>query len=1022
MNQLIMFLQRQRRGLLWAGGLLALYSLLGFLLVPWLAERQLGGLLQQRLAVRMQLETLRFNPFTFTLSAEQLNLHSATDDPLLALEHLYLNLDPAWLLLLRVRASDVVVDTLQLHYQRHSTSDDTLSRLADQWIATALVDEEVEPVEEESDGALFAVEIGNFQYREGSIVYRDEVPSTAFTTIVGPINIAISNFSTRDIEEKGIKNLVIQLEQGATLTWNSDFALTPLELSGHLELTDFSLTTPYRYFQDSLPFVLNGGSLSAGLDYRLSLGDSGPLLQLDNMEAQLRALNVADAASGTVLLAGGNLELEGGSFSYPEQQAQIAAVRIGGFNVALQRNRDGVVDWSAMLQRMTEFPPEPALQSSPVPAQAGTSVSPPTSALGLAPASAPVATTATPLQLNIAEIALDTTTVGFTDLTPQAPANVELQVQARLQNFTLADAAVLPLSMQLQVGSGGDITLQGELLLFPALEFDGTLEVASLALQALQPYLDDVAQIDIDGGALSLTARLHSGSGEALSWQGDVELAELLLTDRQREETLLSLARMQMDNLDFSLAERNLEISDLGIDGFYARVLIDENGATNIGSTLVSADAAATTPPDTAEVASETDTTEAVAPFKISLGRLRLSDASSEFTDFNLPIVFDTKMQQLDGELSGFSTQSSEPMSVRLEGQVGAFGLAEITGSLNPLDPTGQTRIQLAFSNLELPAMSPYVIKFAGREIAEGRVDVELEYVIDDSALEASNSVVIRDMRLGERVPYPDAVNLPLDLAVALLKNSAGVIDLQVPVTGNVDDPQFSFGPVIRQAIVNVLTNIVTAPFRLLGSLIGGGAEEIDNIRFRPGRSDLAPPEQEKLQKLLNALTQRPQLTLEIPAPYAADEDRLVLQQVAVDARIEAQLAADASSDQLLQRRQAALEQLYLMAGLSPTLEDLQLEFTSPTPEAGDDGVEQAPPAELDALAYSARLRESLVAAEIITQAQLQELARQRQATVADFLLASGELMTVRLQLQEATTVEIDSGWLSAKFALGALN
>jgi hypothetical protein len=282
--------------------------------------------------------------------------------------------------------------------------------------------------------------------------------------------------------------------------------------------------------------------------------------------------------------------------------------------------------------------------------------------------------------------------------------------------------------------------------------------------------------------------------------------------------------------------------------------------------------------------------------------------------------------------------------------------------------------------------------------------------------------VVIRNMRLGGRVDYPDAMDLPLDLAVALLKNSEGIIDLDVPITGNVDDPQFDFGPVIRQAIFNVLRNIVTSPFRLLGSLIGGEPEQINNIRFRPGRSDLAPPEQEKLQQLLGALMQRPQLALVIPAPFAAEEDTLALQTSTVDARIEMQLFADsAAEEQLAERRLAVLESLYTAAMLTPPLEELRLQFTTTAAPAADEDRDKDDDGEpvFDALAYSEDLRARLIAAEPVTEEILQNLAKERQAAVSDYLMTAGGITAERLQAQDVSTAAMEDGWLNAMFDVG---
>src|SRR5690606_35180811 len=162
------------------------------------------------------------------------------------------------------------------------------------------------------------------------------------------------------------------------------------------------------------------------------------------------------------------------------------------------------------------------------------------------------------------------------------------------------------------------------------------------------------------------------------------------------------------------------------------------------------------------------------------------------FADFSLPLPFAVHMQELAGDVSTVSTRSNVPARLSLEGQVDDYGLASISGQLRPLDFASLTEIDMSFRNLDIPSMSPYVIKFAGRRIDDGAMDVDLAYRINDSQLNGHNSLVLRDLELGERVPHPEALDLPLGLAVALLKDRNGVIDLRVPVTGDLGNPQFS--------------------------------------------------------------------------------------------------------------------------------------------------------------------------------------------------------------------------------------
>jgi hypothetical protein len=239
-------------------------------------------------------------------------------------------------------------------------------------------------------------------------------------------------------------------------------------------------------------------------------------------------------------------------------------------------------------------------------------------------------------------------------------------------------------------------------------------------------------------------------------------------------------------------------------------------------------------------------------------------------------------MHDLGGVVTGLSNDPATTAQVELDGKVDDYGSARVRGSIQPFRATEFTDLTLTFRNLEMTNLTPYSGKFAGRKIDSGKLSVDLEYKIKNRQLAGENKFVINKLKLGERVDSPDAMKLPLDLAIALLQDSNGIIDLDLPISGSLDDPQFSYGRIIWKAIVNVLTKLVTAPFRALGKLLGISSEKLESVDFDPGSSALLPPEQEKLKTLSEALAKRPALTLTLEPGYDPEADRRALQELAM--------------------------------------------------------------------------------------------------------------------------------------------
>jgi len=373
-----------------------------------------------------------------------------------------------------------------------------------------------------------------------------------------------------------------------------------------------------------------------------------------------------------------------------------------------------------------------------------------------------------------------------------------------------------------------------------------------------------------------------------------------------------------------------------------------------------------------------------------------------DFTDLSLPLPFGTKIHELKGNVVGISSAKGARAQVKLAGRVDDYGTARIDGELNTADPTAFLDIGVVFKNVEMTNLTPYSGKFAGRKIDSGKLSVDLQYKIDNQQLAGDNQIVVDRLSLGEKVKSPDAVNLPLDLALALLKDASGVIELGLPVKGSLDSPEFSFGGLIGKAIVNLLTKIVTSPFRALAALIPGGDEEkFKSIAFEPGRANIPPPEKEKLVNLAAAMQKRPQLKLVVQGGYHAENDGERLRRHAVRRKLaerlaeektgaagEAEMPVDFSGSETTR----ALEALYAERFGAEALKSVKEEIKAAAGQSLEKGG-QAPAEDPGQLAK--RLFGQLAEVEPLPETALVQLADQRaQAIVADL---QGSLPAERL-------------------------
>jgi len=412
---------------------------------------------------------------------------------------------------------------------------------------------------------------------------------------------------------------------------------------------------------------------------------------------------------------------------------------------------------------------------------------------------------------------------------------------------------------------------------------------------------------------------------------------------------------------------------------------------------------AAEAPAEPGPAAAKPETSAAPAgdagpPIPVAVDRVRFADGEVDFSDLSLVLPFGAKVDQFNGLVQGISSERASRATVKLEGRVDQYGLARAEGSLSPFRPKSFLDLTVTFRNVEMPPLSPYSATFAGRRIASGRLSLDLAYKINEGKLAGDNRVLLEKFTLGEKVESANAINLPLDMAIALLTDADGKIDLSVPVTGNVDDPQFGYGTLVWQAIKTVIGNIVSAPFRALASLFGGsGSEELGTIAFDAGRAVVLPPEQEKLKRVADGLAKRPQVKLVAEGQFGA-ADRAALQRRDVAGAVGAKLgrapAAGADPDPVNvtdAKTQRALEALYADRNSSEALD----KFAADTGKARGKEVERVNAAlalvgrgSADGAFYEALLQRLNQTARVPDEALAQLAAARAQAVVAHLTTA----------------------------------
>ena len=505
----------------------------------------------------------------------------------------------------------------------------------------------------------------------------------------------------------------------------------------------------------------------------------------------------------------------------------------------------------------------------------------------------------------------------------------------------------------------------------------GTLQPAPLALHLdLEADRVPLAQaqrwvpLRVASGSVSGKGRLDVDAKRA-AYQGSAAVADLRLEERSGA-LLLAWQRAETDSLRVSSTE--LVMKEARVRAPEARLVIAPDGTVNFAAALPAGGGGA----------------------RASVERLRIEQGTLHFADRSLATPFEATIGELSGTVSGLASGADEPARLRLDGRVQPFGTARIRGTIALAAPATHTDIRASLRNLRLESFNPYVAKFAGYRIASGRLSAELRYEVRDGRLVGANQLAFENMQLGEKLEQKGLLDLPLDLAVALLADSKGRINLDIPVRGDLSDPQFDLGAIVARAVGNVVRRIVSAPFRALAALFGGDGD-LGAVVFQPGSAELSPPEEEQIARIAEGLEQRPRAVLEVRGAYDPARDLEALRLRA--AREDLARAARVKGTPDLSRRATlrALERLYL--------------------ERGGDR------ATLSALAkeqnYDWRLLQQLAALTPVDPAAAQALAQQRAQSVRGGLLEHG-LPAERVRMGDTVTKAAGAQGIGTELALGA--
>ncbi len=841
------------------------------LALPPIVKPILVEKLSQTLHREVSIEKISINPFALTSTIKGFIVkEQGEQQPFVSFDELYINvkglssLFKRALILKEIRLSRPYVNIVRHDDGKYNFSD--------------LIPQEQT---DEKEKKPFHFSLNNIRILNGSLNFDDQPLRTRHTVNDMDLSIPFVSNISHDVEIFVEPRFSAKINgKYYELAGKSKPFSESKEMAIDLEMRDVDVP----YYLNYIPAKLNCRILSATLDAKMSISfitpeGNPPRLNLAGSMA-LKNVVLNDLQNNKVFrLPLFNVTLE--SFEPLLHDIHLSKVSFQSPELVIRKSKDGKINLLSLLdfkgRKVTENkskqPPKPQMRAPNKKASA--------------------------LKARIDDFVIQAGKLNFMDNSPGDLVHISVApLNLKLVNLSTAEGNSGNIDLSFMMDNQGFISVKGPVRINPDFSTDLLVNAKNIGIRTFQPYFTSNVKIDVKHGAISTQGHLALNSSKKLSikYVGNIAISNLATMDKIFSNDFVNWKQLYLDHVEAGVDPFSLNIKGISLTDFYARIVVNQDGTLNIKNIFSeerkegekpAAIETAAIPPDKKTAKAEDGDLQ-----NIKIEKVTFQGGTVDFTDRFIKPNYFAKMLNIGGSVTGLSSQEDSRATVDLRGNLGYGSPIEIKGSINPLIKDLYADMNLRFKDIELSPTSPYSTRYLGYPIIKGKLTFDVSYLVAKKKLDARNNIFIDQLTFGDKIESPDAIKAPVPLAVSLLTDRNGQINLDIPLSGNLDDPQFRIWPIVWQVVVNIITKAITAPFSLLASLVGGG-EELSYVEFDYGLDLLTEAGGNKIASLSKALYERPNLKLDIVGYVDMEKDLEGLKRAELNRKIKAQKLSD---------------------------------------------------------------------------------------------------------------------------------
>ncbi|MGF6931717.1 hypothetical protein OKW41_000856 [Paraburkholderia sp. UCT70] len=757
----------------------------------------------------------------------------------------------------------------------------------------------------------FDVAIKRFTLNDGTVNVHDEAASHPVEAGLQNLAVTLTDFSTLASAPAHYTLNTNLKDGGGSLAADGTVGLAAKTASAKLDLKSLKLPPLQPYLDTATSAQVLDGALSATTNIDANWSKSPMALTVADTQLDMQAVKLAARGGKTpvISLAQGNVVVK--RVDVAARTADVTSVDVTGLAVDAQRLKDGTINLNALAGAHQQATERTAIHAAKQ-----------------AHAEGPA------WRYKIAELTLKDATADFTDNTTPQPVKLSFTpVQLKVRQISDDLGRPLPVDLQATLNKKGTLAVKGDVTATP-LKLAVKINANQLDAAAFEPYFGSNLNATLASALLNANGDLAVTQAKSLkaNFRGDMALVAVRMLDKVTSDPFAGWGSLALSNLKADYDEHGtvVDAGRVTFSKFYGRVLLDAQGKLNLkdvvaheggttqsltrdksgshpipltpeavseavaASAPVAASAATPGEPAATAVASPTAPRPPANPVKMHVGQLVLQQGRVTYTDNFVKPNYTANLVAIQGTIGAFGTESTTPAPVDVAAKLAANGPLTIRGTINPLIAKPALDLTATAHDIELTNLTPYSAKYAGYPITKGKLNVDLHYKLENDQLNANNHLFIDQLTFGDHVDNDTATKLPVRFAISLLKNSRGEIDVNLPVSGSLSNPEFSIGGLIWHAVLNLLEKAVTAPFSLIAHAFGGNGEDLGYVEFEAGSATLTDADKQKLDTIVTALTDKPSIRMDLIGRVDPKVDEPALRTQYVDQMVKRQKIKDA--------------------------------------------------------------------------------------------------------------------------------